>query len=161
MSQAIKSTPAPLTNDDSLGEELGTGWELILGLDPFVKQICKYSLDLIPPLCLLSGGRDMKALFPFTGSQQSGAVTGSFSAPKENHIWSTLVPKYLSPKCSSWKSTRKRRERACGFVYCIYLCVHAVLLFKCPYVSVWTIVWSQRSKFMILWLVTNYIQLGL
>lgn len=86
MSQAIKSTPAPLTNEDSLVEELGTGRQLILGLDLFVKKIFKCSLDLIPPLCLLSGGRDMKALFPFTGSQRSGAVTGSFSAPKENHI---------------------------------------------------------------------------
>lgn len=63
------------------------------------------------------GGRDMKALFLFIGSQLLDAVTGSFSALKEKHIWSTPVPKNLSPKCSSWKPTRQRES------------VHVVLCF--------------------------------
>lgn len=35
---------------------------------------------------LLLGGRDMKDSFLFIGCQRSGAVTGNFSALKENHI---------------------------------------------------------------------------
>lgn len=120
---------------------------------------------------LFLGGRDMKALFLFTGSRRSGAVTGNFSARKENPIWCTPVPKHLSLKCSSWKPTRqKKNECVRGFVYRIYLCVHAVFLCKCLCVPVWgnacNNVWNvwvclTKCAFMILCLSTIYMQSGL
>lgn len=55
-------------------------------INMFNMWTCLLSTVVISYLCLFLGGRDMKDLFLFTGSQQLGAVTGSFSALKENHI---------------------------------------------------------------------------
>lgn len=72
--------------------------------------------------CFFLGGRDMRALFQSIGSQQLDAVTGSFSLLMKKHIWSTLVPKCLFPKFSSWKPTRQR-ESAHMLVYSVFICV--------------------------------------
>lgn len=52
----------------------------------FLEFLLSKRFNLIRLFIFFLGGRDMKALFLFIGSQRLGAVTGSFSALKENHI---------------------------------------------------------------------------